>query len=169
MPRTCTVCRLPEREAVDSLLVEGRVPLREIGKNHAVSASALQRHKTEHLPQVLVAAAQNAQAARGASLLTQVRQLQARSELILDKAEKSGDLRTALAAMRELRSVLDLLGRLATKSGGVIEVSVVEEYVAKIFDILHEFVPHDRLQAAIARLTDLLEIEAKRAAGTDHT
>jgi len=47
------------------------------------------------------------------NLLADVRELQARALAILDVAERAGELRTALAAIREARGNLELLGRLA--------------------------------------------------------
>lgn len=165
MPRTCTVCRLPDRDSVDTTLVDGKLALRDVAKLHNVSLSALQRHKSQHLPKALSQAAETAETTRGTSLLSQVRELQSRAEIILDKAEHGGDLRTAITAMRELRSVLDLFGRVATKSGNLVEIGIVEEYVAKVIDVLHEFVPEDRIDVAVARLIDILEHEV-RVSGT---
>jgi hypothetical protein len=46
----------------------------------------------------------------------------------------------------------------------MVETAIVEEYVSKIFDILYEFVPEDRLSAAIAKLNEAIELEALRTA-----
>jgi hypothetical protein len=161
MPRTCTVCRLPDRDSVDTALVDGKLALRDVAKLHSVSLSALQRHKTQHIPKTLSRAVETTETTRGTSLLAQVRELQARAETILDKAEHGGDLRTAITAMRELRSVLDLLGRVAARSGNMVEMGIVEAYVAKVVDVLHEFVPDDRTEVAVARLIDILEHEVR--------
>jgi hypothetical protein len=60
-----------------------------------------------------MARAQEAQiVAAGGTLLDQLHTLQAQATAILRQAEGAGDLRTALAAIRELRGCLDLLGRL---------------------------------------------------------
>ena len=160
MPRTCTICRHGERPEIEALLVEGRVPLREMARTFSSSPSALARHKAHHLPGVLVDAVRNDETARGKSLLAYVRDLQMRATTLLDGAEKSGDPRTALAAMRELRGILGLFGQVASREQDMLEISVVERYVEKIFDILHEFVPDDRFAAAVTKLKDFLEAEA---------
>ncbi len=164
MPRTCTVCRGPDRDALDALLLEGRVPLRELAASYSLSVSALQRHKSQHIPAAISQVVQARELGRADSLFDHVRGLQARSAAILEKAEGSGDLRAALAALRELRGILELLARLATRNGTMVEIAIVEEYVSKIFDILYEFVPEDRLSAAIAKLNEAVELEALRAA-----
>ena len=53
------------------------------------------------------------EAARADDLLDQVRNLQAHALDILERAEKAGDLRTALAAISQARGNLELLGKLA--------------------------------------------------------
>lgn len=163
MGRTCTVCRHPERDALDGVLVANHAAFRELAALYSLSPSALRRHKLEHLPTALVRAAEAEQTTRGESLLDQVRRLQARSTTILDKAEHTGDLRATLAALRELRGVLDLFGRLAIKSSDVVEVVVVERFVQNVFEILHEFVPEERLDTAVAKLHEAIESEAALA------
>jgi len=165
MPRICTVCRCPDLATLDSLLVSGHTPLRDLAGTYSVSASALQRHKLKHIAATLSQARQSENVARSDSLLTHVRELQGRSAAILEKAEHSGDLRTALAALRELRGILELLGRLATKAGAMIEVVIVEEYVNKVVDLFHEFVPADRVDVALAKLNEAIELEMTSAYG----
>lgn len=111
MPRTCTVCSHPAREAIDEALVEG-VAFPALAAKYGVSKDALSRHKAKHLPAKLVMARAAEDVAQADSLLDQVRDLQARAHRILDKAEGAGDLRTALGAIREVRGNLELLARL---------------------------------------------------------
>ena len=111
MPRTCTVCSHPAREAIDEALVEG-VAFPALAAKYGVSKDALSRHKAKHLPAKLVMARAAEEVAQADSLLDQVRDLQARAHRILDKAEDAGDLRTALGAIREVRGNLELLARL---------------------------------------------------------
>jgi hypothetical protein len=158
------VCRYSGRLTVDALLVEGKIPVRELATIHSLSASALQRHKTQHVPADLALAVEATKITHADSLFDHVRALQTRSAAILERAETSGDLRAALAALRELRGILELLGRLAMKNGKMVELAVVETYVSKVLDILHEFVPAERLNAAIAKLKEGIEVEARHAA-----
>lgn len=164
MPRTCTVCRHSDSHTLDALLAEGHMPLRDLAATYSLSPSALQRHKIQHIPAAISQVVQAREITRADSLFDHVRGLQTRSAAILEKAEGSGDLRAALAALRELRGILELLARLATRNGTMVEIAIVEEYVSKIFDILYEFVPEDRLSAAIAKLNEAVELEALRTA-----
>jgi hypothetical protein len=112
MPQRCSICIHPQRDAINAALLAGE-PLRAIAGRFGTSRPALQRHKAEHLPVKLAEAQAAAEAARADSLLDQVRALQAKTLGILDKAERAGDLRTAIAAIREARGNVDLLARLA--------------------------------------------------------
>ena len=55
MPRRCTVCDHPERHGIDESLVTG-APYRGVVKRFELPASAVYRHKTEHLPAQLLKA-----------------------------------------------------------------------------------------------------------------
>jgi hypothetical protein len=112
MPRRCTVCDHPARHSIDEALVTG-APYRSVAKRFERSESAVYRHKTEHLPAHLLKAKEVEEAARADDLLDQVRNLQAHALDILERAEKAGDLRTALAAISQARGNLELLGKLA--------------------------------------------------------
>src|SRR5215216_6663076 len=112
MPRRCTVCDYPERHSIDEALVSG-APYRSVAKRFGLSESAVYRHKTEHLPAHLLKARKAEEVAQADDLLDQVRNLQAHVPDILERAEKAGDLRTALAAISQARGNLELLGKLA--------------------------------------------------------
>ncbi len=111
MPRTCTVCRHPHRDAIDQALVASE-PFRNVSLRFGTSVSALFRHKADHLPQALVKAAEAGEVARADSLLEEVRSLQTKALDILRKAEAAGDLRAAVSAVREARGNIELLAKL---------------------------------------------------------
>lgn len=112
MPRRCTVCDHSERGEIEAALVSGE-PYRDIARQYSVSKDALARHRTEHIPEHLAKAQDAAEVAEADDLLGKVRELQSRTEKILEAAERDGELRTALAAIREARGLLELLGKLA--------------------------------------------------------
>ena len=112
MPRTCTICRHDEREAIDAALV-ARKPFRDIAGQHGVSKSALVRHSDDHIPAELMKAQAATEAAQADALLAQVVGLRDKALGILGKAEGSNDLRVAIAAIHEARGCVELLGKLA--------------------------------------------------------
>lgn len=111
MPRVCTICIHPEKTSIDSALVSG-LAISAIAALFRVSDDALSRHKSNHIPAKLALAREASEVALADKLLDEVRSLQARTLNILDKAEDSGDLRTALGAIREARSNVELLAKL---------------------------------------------------------
>jgi len=112
MPRRCTVCDHPERHSIDEILVSG-APYRSVAKRFGLSESSVYRHKTGHLPAHMLKAREAEEIAKADDLLEQVRHLQAHALDILERTEKAGDLRTALAAISQARGNLELLGKLA--------------------------------------------------------
>lgn len=111
MPRVCSICTHPDREAIDRFLVSGSSNL-SLSSLFDVSEAAVRRHKANHLPASLVKAHEAEEVSRADGLLEDVRSLQDRALAILDRAEGSGDLRTALSAIREARANLELLAKL---------------------------------------------------------
>ncbi len=102
MPRVCTVCRHDERREIDRQLVSRASSYRDIARQFGVSKDAVSRHTKDHLPELLARAHAADQLAEADKLMTDIRKIQVRTLLMLQEAEKSGDLRTALAAVREV-------------------------------------------------------------------
>src|SRR5215217_4659997 len=111
MPRSCTICEHPDRETIDRALVGDSSNL-SVSSLFGVSESAVRRHKSNHLPAKLVMAQAAEEVAQADDLLDQVRDLYVRTLAILEAAEESSQHRTALSAIREARSNLELLAKL---------------------------------------------------------
>ncbi len=110
MPRTCSVCRHPQRAEVDRALLAGE-PERAIAGRYNVSRAALGRHRAH-----IAAAVQAQQALTIERLLSDLDDLQRRALTLLTKAERAGDLRAALAGVREAREVLATAAKLLEMS-----------------------------------------------------
>lgn len=78
-----------------------------------LSKDGAARHKAEHLPATLASAAAANEVVRGDTLLDKVRELEAQARDIAGRANGAGDLRTALAAVRELTRIVELQAKLA--------------------------------------------------------
>jgi hypothetical protein len=150
MPRRCTVCEHPERHSIDEALVTG-APYRSVAKRFERSESAVYRHKTEHLPAHLLKAKEVEEAARADDLLDQVRNLQAHALDILERAEKAGDLRTALAAISQARGNLELLGKLAGEidERPVVNLNVSPEWLELRGVIVGALEPYSEARGAV--------------------
>lgn len=129
MPRVCTVCGHPRRPDIDRALVDG-VPYRVIAKRYEASPAAVQRHK-DHVPATLARARDAADVADADNLLGQLQELRAKALELLDKAERAGDYRTALAGVREARgcveTLLEVSGELDRR--GVVNIVVSPQWI----------------------------------------
>ena len=152
MPRRCTVCDHPGRHGIDEVLVSG-APYRSVAKRFELSESAVYRHKVEHLPDNLLKAREAEEAARADDLLEQVRHLQAHALNILERAEKVGDLSTALAAISQARGNLELLGKLAGELDERPQVNVLvsPEWLELRAVIIGALSPHPGAREAVLR------------------
>jgi len=112
MARPCSVCQHPDRQAVDVAIVAGESAARITAKFREISDDAVLRHGASHLPARLAQAREAAEAAQADDLLKEVRALRAKAYSLLLQAERQGDIRTALAGIREARGCLELLAKL---------------------------------------------------------
>ena len=111
MPRRCSVCEHDDLAEINSALASNE-PLRTIADRWSVSKMALIRHRNQHLPVSQLKAKEAEEVARADDLFDQVRDLQERALATLDRAEEAQELSTALQAIREARSNLELLAKL---------------------------------------------------------
>jgi hypothetical protein len=130
MPRTCKICNHPERESIERALIAGE-PYRNIAERYGTSTTSLYRHGVDHLAAGIACAHEAQTVARAGSLLEELRRGAARTEqlygameVILQRALKAGDLKTALEAiktganvMREERGYLELRGQITHELG----------------------------------------------------
>ncbi len=92
-------------------MVEGEA-YREIGRRYHLDKSALSRHNKLHLPDTLIKAREAEDVLRGESLWDQIQWLRTKALTIARKAEEMKDYRTALAGIRELTRIVELMAKL---------------------------------------------------------
>lgn len=151
MPRSCSTCEHPERETIDRALVGGASNL-SVSSLYGVSESAVRRHKANHLPAKLAKAYEAEEASHAGDLLRQVRALQDKTLNILLRAEGSGELRTAVSAVREARRNVELLARL---SGEIderpVNVLISPEWLELRRTIVLALEPHPDARESVVR------------------
>lgn len=159
MPRRCSVCSLPEREEVDKAIVGG-ASNRSLASLYDVSEAAIRRHASNHLPETLARAEEAREAAHGEDLLADVRDLQARTLAILEAAEGVRQHRTALSAIREARSNLELLAKLLGElnDSPTVNVLISPQWIEVRSVVLDALSPYPEARWAVAGR--LLELEA---------
>lgn len=130
MPQVCSVCKSPEKLAVENAILR-RVPLSRIAEQTKLSVYAMQRHKGHMAKNIVRAAPYEAgEALQAVSLLDRVSGLISEIREIAEKAKKDKSWNCALAALRELRSCIELLGKLsgelqAQTPGPKVQVGVI--------------------------------------------
>jgi hypothetical protein len=152
MPRTCTICSHAERAAIEAAIVAG-TSNRVISRQFHVSHDAVRRHKADHLPARLAEAHEAREVSQADELLKQVRALQASALRILIRAEREDDRRSALAAIREARSNLELLAKLLGELSAAPQVNILlaPEWVTVRAAIMDALAPYVEARIAVAQ------------------
>lgn len=152
MSRTCCICAHAKRDEINEGLVEG-VSLSNLSAVYKVTEDALARHRDKHLPAALVKAQEAREIARGDVLLSEVKGLHSTTMRILAHAEEAGDLKTVLSAVREARSNLLLLARMADQIEGAKQASDSSdsspEWIRMRTRILEALEPYPEAQLAV--------------------
>ncbi len=112
MPRVCTVCRHPDRNAIDTAIVT-HVSNRNIAAQHGLTSSGVWRHGKSHLRETLVKATTAAEVVHADSLLDKVKGYIVEAEAMVREARTDDDKRTALQALDRAMSGVTLLAKLS--------------------------------------------------------
>jgi transposase-like protein len=112
--RVCTICSHEQRFPIEELLATRQSTYRGIARKHGVSEDAVSRHvKAGHVSQLLALAADAERAAQADNLLDRIEALHRRTLAILEAVEGTDEHGTALAAIREARRNLELVGEVS--------------------------------------------------------
>jgi hypothetical protein len=113
MPRNCSICIHASRDHIDAELLHPK-PFKELAARFEVSSSALHRHAQTHIRKRLIKAKEAVEVGKADNLVRQIESLKAKASQILQKAESGGDLRTALAGVRELARLIELVAKMTS-------------------------------------------------------
>src|ERR687883_263908 len=168
MPRTCTICAHPERAAIDKALVDGQ-PYRDIAGHYGTSKTALQRHKEDHLRDLLAqararqaaheaalgAAVQEQEAAKmeqAIDIVKQLKAINAASVAILHEARQAGNAEVALKAIDRVWRQIELQARLLGELDERPQVNVLlaPEWVSIRAGLLAALGPYPEARVAVA-------------------
>lgn len=159
MPQVCSVCAHSEAFAINEALVIEKRSNRAIACQFGVGRMAVQRHR-EHVPQLLVRAAEAKEVAEADTLLDRIESLQARTLAILEAAEQSLEYRTALAAIAESRRNLELIGEVTkelNRTTPVINLELHTEYVEIRATIVRSLAAFPEAREAVVRALEAPE------------
>ncbi len=158
MSRVCTICTHPERALIDAALVRSE-PIRDIAGRFGIAKSAVARHKADHLPASLVKARDAVEVTDADKLLRDAGALRAKAISLLLAAERSGDIRTALAGVREARGCLELLAKLLgeLRDGPDINITISPAWVNVRAEIVGALASYPEARFAVAGALAALE------------
>lgn len=153
MPRACTVCAHADRDAIDEALVGGS-PYLHVANDFGVDRHAVGRHAKNHLPIILATVSAKLEERRAETLVDRIEGLYDRADRILTAAEGANQLHLSLGALRELRGIVELLGRatgeLRDSPQTVVNIIGSSEWQAiraAVFEALQE---HPQARAVVA-------------------
>lgn len=149
------------RDSVDHDLIAGHA-MSQIARKYGVSEWAVARHRDAHLSPAIA----KVEAERGSKLLNRVEHLITRTDAILTVAEETGKVSVALAAVREMRELLRLLGNasgeLDDKPGVTVNLMAAPEWLSIRGRLIAALAPYpDAREAVILALSG--EIGARPA------
>lgn len=160
MAQPCRVCSHPKRAEIDRRLVAGE-PFAALAREFGLTRCSVGRHFRNHVSPALARVAARQVAASGESLLQRVESLIGRVEQMLSAAEQDGRVSTALQAVKELRSLLELLGKasgeLDDRPQVTINLLASPEWLQMRSQLLGALAPYPEARIAAA---DVLELPA---------
>ncbi len=163
MPRTCSICKLKTRNAIDKALVEPGATIRGVARQFRVSDDALTRHvKAGHIVQKIAKAQQAQDIAEADDLLKEIIEIQQHQKTIFNEARQRTktienevgekeiinipDNKLALEALRDQSKIVELKGKVlgsfvkdaakTAPAGAAIVAPLTPEAARKIGDIV---------------------------------
>jgi hypothetical protein len=123
-PGVCSVCTHPRLETIDSEIVEGPGSERTIAGRFGLTKSIVNRHKA-HIAALMAKTEAVQELAKANDLVGKLAAIASEARRLAKKAEKRGDIRGALAGLRELARVAELEARAAgqIRDGGTTVVN----------------------------------------------
>jgi hypothetical protein len=135
MSKACTVCRAPDRDAIDRGLLEGQ-PNAHLARRFGVSKFAVGRHGRAHIAPALVLAAEHRDLLRSDDLIEKLLGLGRVTLDILQAAHDGKNPDIALKAIARAESQLELqarlLGQLRDRSVNVVNFNLDPETARKM-------------------------------------
>lgn len=170
--KQCTVCLHPKRHEIETSVANG-VAIRRTARDAGLIETSLRRHlancgtRARAALATAEARALNRDLISGIGLAEATYELHERTLAILSDAEKTKDLRTALAAIREARENLSQLGDWNGKTKGttvnVLNLTQHPDYarLAQIYEAFTRMNPEGGAQlAALMRESAAVDVKA---------
>jgi len=162
------VCQSPRLADIDRDLVAGVACTAVASRYFTLSARmAVQRHKDEHLPGVLVKAHEQEDVRLALDVVGQLRAINQASLAVLKQARERGDGELALKAVDRVQKQIELQAKLLGELDERPQVNVLAlpEWAQVRLLVLQALEPHPEARAAVAGRLAALEVGANGRTG----
>jgi hypothetical protein len=152
--RVCTICSHEQRFPIEELLATRQSTYRGIARKYGVSEDAVSRHvKAGHVSQLLALAADAERAAQADNLLDRIEALHRRTLAILEAVEGTDEHGTALAAIREARRNLEVIGEVTKELNRTptLNLQLNAEWIEIRTEIMQALEPYSEARGAVLR------------------
>ena len=158
MPRTCTICAHPQREAIDRALAAG-TSLATIATLHHVIDESLRRHRDAHLPKAIVRAQEVEDVRQALDVVKQLKAINGAALQVLTDARRQGDPDLALKAIDRIHKQIELQARLLGELDDrpVVNVLVAPQWLGMRAALVEVLAPFPDARVAVATALALLE------------
>jgi hypothetical protein len=159
--KKCLVCTSEDCDAINEKLIAG-LSVRKVAEEYGMSKSAVQSHRANHLPRLLVKAKQAAEIDAADKLVERIENLYTRAYELIDKAEKNKSFTGAVAAIREARGSLELLARISgdLKNGSHLTLVYSPQWIELRQVLVRALEPFPEAKAIVVDALEVSEVES---------
>ncbi|ALD13129.1 hypothetical protein [Clavibacter capsici] len=152
----CLICQHPDRADIEADMAGGKSNVAVAEHYGSFSRDAVRRHRDSHLSPSLKAVAAKRETAGAVKAIDRVEDLYTRASGILEAATADGQAGVSLAAVRELRGLVELLAKLTGELDErpqvqILNVSTSPEWGEIRGRLLGALTPYPDAAAAVAR------------------
>lgn len=116
MPRVCSICTHPERDAIEAAIVAG-TSYRVIARQFLVGHDSVQRHAADHIQQSIQQAQEAKEEARGIDVAGQLKRINEVAWSILEETREIAAHDVTLKAMNRVEKQIELQAKLLGELG----------------------------------------------------
>jgi len=163
MSQTCTVCRHPKVAEINQALVAGEPPRGLVPRYAPLTKSSIERHKAEHLPQVLVKAKEAEEVRQALNVVEQLKAINSATLSVLREARTMGShvlqLQAVDRVLKQIELQAKLLGDLDERPQ--INILISPQWVTVRAVLMDALQPYPTARAEVAQR--LLQLESGQA------
>jgi hypothetical protein len=147
VPRTCATCSHPKRVEIEREVLAG-TSFRRIEALYGASASSVLRHRDNCLSRSIVRASAAEDDAVAVTHLEQLREIQEEMRRLGRQAEKDGDVRAALIALKQVGDLVEKTVHLV--EAGSVQSRCLPDVDPRIVALLVRLSEDERLEFAVS-------------------